>query len=210
MAIESQDLSLWQQRALNETRVNASITALLALAHCAAKDIQEPLLESLQRLSDTDLTEDQSLEILRVLEVCLIRMGRPQPSVANEIVQVLSRFYPARTEKLNRELSQLLVYLEAPDVIAKTHALMTTAPTQEEQMHYAFVLRNVKAGWAPGCDFSGSWKAIAARNVFSLSILNTPMYGVIRSGFSNRVYDTLACIGKLTLRAELEVAGCRL
>ena len=48
---------------------------------------------------------------------------------------------------MNRELVQLLIYLNAPDVIAKTLDLLDKATTQEEQVHYIFHLRNVKSGW---------------------------------------------------------------
>ena len=149
LAIESQDLSFWQRRALEETRVNASLTALLALARCAGREVQQPLLESLGRLADEELTEAQSLEALRVLQLCFIRMGGIDTDTREDVVKVLSRFYSARTGNLNRELCQLLAYLEAPDVIGKTLALMATAPNQDDQMYYAFALRNVKAGWTP-------------------------------------------------------------
>ncbi len=148
-AVESQDVSLWEQRALDETQINASIHALLALARRGDKQSQGVLLESLGRLAEQELTEAQNLEALRVLQLCFVRMGRLDTETTEEVVAALSKFYPAKTERLNRELCQLLVYLEAPEVIAKTLALMAAAPTQEEQMHYAFALRNVKAGWTP-------------------------------------------------------------
>src|SRR5205823_5558599 len=77
VAIETQDVVLWQQRALDETRVNASINALLALARRGDKEVQPLLLESLGRLADEELTEAQSLEAVRVLQVCFIRLGKP-------------------------------------------------------------------------------------------------------------------------------------
>ncbi len=58
-------------------------------------------------------------------------------------------FIPSPSRELNAELCKLLVYLEAPDVAAKTMALMAKAPTQEEQMEYALSLRNLKTGWTP-------------------------------------------------------------
>jgi glucose/arabinose dehydrogenase len=137
VAIESQDLSRWQQRALDETRINASINALLALARRGDREVQHALLESLGRLAARNLNEAQGLEALRVLELCFIRMGKPNPETAAEVVKILSRFYPAKTENLNRELCQLLVFLDAPDVLTNTLALMADAATQEEQMHYA-------------------------------------------------------------------------
>ena len=149
VAVESQDVLLWQQRALDEPRINASLHALLALARRGDKEIQGALLNSLGRLTNQELTGDQSLDALRVLQVSFIRMGRPDTETTKEVVQALSKFYPAKTESLNRELCQLLAFLEAPDVIPKTLARMAAAPTQEEQMYYAFTLRNVKAGWTP-------------------------------------------------------------
>lgn len=147
VAIESQDVGRWRQRALEETNLNASLTALLALARCGSASDLEPLLASLGRLKSRSLTEAQSLDALRVLEVSFIRLGKPHSDLASAIVRDLSAIYPAKSESLNRELSQLLVFLEAPDVLPKTLALLSLAPTQEEQMHYGFVLRNVKNGW---------------------------------------------------------------
>ena len=63
------------------------------------------------------------------------RMGKPDTETTEEVVKVLSKFYPAKTENLNRELCQLLVYLKAPDVITKSLALMSAAPTQDEQIN---------------------------------------------------------------------------
>jgi putative heme-binding domain-containing protein len=74
-------------------------------------------------------------------------MGKPDSDTADEIIKTLTPFYPARSESVNRELCQLLVYLEAPDALPKTLGLMAAVATQQEQMHYAFVLRNVKHGW---------------------------------------------------------------
>jgi putative heme-binding domain-containing protein len=147
VAVESQDVPLWQDRALAEERTNGSLTALLALARKGQSNLQVDLLQSLCRLAGRSLTEAQTLEALRVLQLCFIRMGRPDYEVATAVARELSGFYPALTENVNRELCQLLVYLDAPDAITKTLALLSAAPTQQEQMHYACILRNAKTGW---------------------------------------------------------------
>ncbi|MBI3875024.1 MAG: PQQ-dependent sugar dehydrogenase, partial [Verrucomicrobia bacterium] len=51
VAIEHQDVALWQQHALNETRTQAALTALTALARCGGKEAQPALLASLDRLA---------------------------------------------------------------------------------------------------------------------------------------------------------------
>jgi putative heme-binding domain-containing protein len=65
-------------------------------------------------------------------------------------IDKLSRQYPAPSWPLNRELSQLLVALGAPDVVQKTLDLRDKATTQEEQLHYEVALRLATNGWTPG------------------------------------------------------------
>src|SRR5206468_9851733 len=62
IAIESQPVEQWQQRALAERSVNGSLTALLALARCADKSLQKELLERLEKLFPGQLNEAQKLE----------------------------------------------------------------------------------------------------------------------------------------------------
>ncbi len=147
VALESQPPAQWTRRALSEKRPNGALTALLALARCGGKETQEPLLQALARLPLEELSEEQQLEKLRVMELSFIRQGQPGPALAAAAREELDAHYPSASERVNYELSELLVYLEAPDVVAKTLALLDAAPTQEEQVHYVFVLRTVKSGW---------------------------------------------------------------
>jgi putative heme-binding domain-containing protein len=147
IAIEWQDVDLWRNRALEETNPQAGLTALLALARCGGKETQDGLLLALKKFPLDSLDEELKLEKLRVIELSFIRQGRPSPELAKLALAKLNAQYPCSSEKVNRELVQLLVYLNAPDVIAKTLDLLAKAPTQEEQIHYIYCLRNVKSGW---------------------------------------------------------------
>ena len=49
--------------------------------------------------------------------------------------------FPARAVEVDCLLAELLVYLEAPTAAAKIMAALREAPTQEEQIDYALVLR---------------------------------------------------------------------
>ncbi len=84
---------------------------------------------------------------LRAIELCFARQGRPGAELVKEQVADLDPFYPSSSRNVNFELSQLLICLEAPDVVEKTLELLDAAPTQEEQIHYVFHLRNLKTGW---------------------------------------------------------------
>jgi putative heme-binding domain-containing protein len=147
IAIEWQDVSLWKQRALAETQPDAALNALLALARCGGKETQSELLMALGKFPLDSLSRTQKLEKLRVIQLSFIRQGKPAPALAQRAIERLDRLYPSDDELLNRELSQLLIFLEAPNVVPKTLALLDQAKTQEEQAHYIFYLRTLKSGW---------------------------------------------------------------
>ena len=147
VAVESEPVASWQERALAETNVTAAVTALLALARVGSRDLQPALVRALNRLGAGQLTEAQTLAGLRALEVAFARLGRPAEKLRQEALAAWLPLYPAPSERLNRELCQLLVYLEAPEVVPRTLALLDSAPTLEEQIHYVFHLRALKAGW---------------------------------------------------------------
>lgn len=59
----------------------------------------------------------------------------------------LSPLYPDREWRVNRLLSRILARVDAPDFVPKTLQLLAVAQTQQEQLHYIFVLRKAKHGW---------------------------------------------------------------
>jgi putative heme-binding domain-containing protein len=147
IAIESQDLASWKDRAINENNAEAALNALMALARCGNRETQKELLGALKKFPLDSLDEEHKLAKLRILTVSFARQGKPEPELAKLAIEKLDRLYPSTSERMNHELSQLLIFLEAPGVITKTMDLLTRAKTQEEQVHYIFHLRSVKNGW---------------------------------------------------------------
>ena len=147
IALEWQDVPGWKDRALSEQNPTAGLTALLALARCGGKGTQRDLLLALKKFPLESLPLDQQLEKLRIVQLSFIRQGRPDPDIAAVAIEKLDQLYPNQNEAMNRELSQLLIYLEAPNVVTETLTLLDKARTQEEQAHYIFYLRNLKKGW---------------------------------------------------------------
>ena len=142
-------MGFWQQRALRETRVTALNEALVALARVGPKSAQSQLLEALGRIPLAAVSEEQALEALRVYGLAFIRMGRPDAATSQQVAARLDAVYPSPSVFINRELCQLLVYLESPTVVAKSMKLLEHAATQEEQGHYLVTLRTAKLGWTP-------------------------------------------------------------
>ncbi|MCX7392283.1 MAG: c-type cytochrome [Planctomycetia bacterium] len=147
LAIERNPVAEWQTKSLAEKQPHAAFTSLLALARLGAADTQPAIMKSLAAIPFAKLTEEQTLEKLRVIEVSIARQGVPTGDVAKQIIAELDQQYPAKSEFVNRELSQILLALNAPNAVSKTVALLEAAPTQEEQTTYAMHLRNVKVGW---------------------------------------------------------------
>lgn len=148
LAIEHRPVAEWQEKALQEKRPVAAIEAAIALARHAAPDVASSLVRSLRSIDWESLPESQKLALLRAYGLTLIRLGPLNTKDASELKGRLAPYYPAKSYDLNRELSTLLIALDAENVVEKTLQLLTTAPTQEEQIHYALVLRVAKTGWS--------------------------------------------------------------
>ena len=146
LAYERRPVSEWKEAALHETRPMAALTQLLALARVGDKSVQPELLEALKKFPLDSLEDELKLLKLRVLKLSFIRQGRPAEDLAKMGIEKLGRQYPAKTFALNRELSELLIWLGAPDAVEKTLALLETAKGQEEQIWYACMLREAQ-GW---------------------------------------------------------------
>ncbi len=146
IAVEAQPVAQWKDRALAEKKTEGGLTALLALARVGGKETQPALLEAVKRFKWSSLSEAQQLDKLRIISLSCIRQGRPAKAAEDALITELDAQYPAKTEFLNRELAQVLIYLRAPHAIGKTLKLMADAPTQEEQIHYLFHLRTAQ-GW---------------------------------------------------------------
>src|SRR6266481_2123007 len=150
IAIESQPVDRWKDAAILESNTNAALNALLSLARCGGKETQRDLLTAaLKKFPLDSLSVTQKLQKLRIIELSFIRQGKPDADLAKLALEKLDRAYSSDNEFVNRELSQLLIYLEATNVVTKTLALLDKSQTQEEQAHYIFYLRNLKPG-SPG------------------------------------------------------------
>jgi putative heme-binding domain-containing protein len=163
VAIEHCDLAAWKERAFAESTPQAAITALLALVRATGSDPfhrqpdapqpdpawLEKIVTALEKIDYQTLTNDQKLELLRVYAIAFNRLGPPNDDIKERTIKRFDPHFPAATRELNAELSNLLVYLQAPSAAEKTILLLATAPTQEEQIEYARALRMLKAGWTP-------------------------------------------------------------
>ena len=152
IAIEHLGWTNWAIKALQETRPNASIEAIIALARSlsevkestgwghektssapvdwvaeSAELMQNNMFESLSRLDWEALSTEQKLSLLRAYQLVYTRLGKPYPKQRQKLAARLEPFFPAKDPYVNRELCQLLVAFDSKKVVPQTLALMATA-----------------------------------------------------------------------------------
>ncbi|MGN6490602.1 MAG: c-type cytochrome [Agriterribacter sp.] len=127
IAVEHQPVAQWQQKALSEGDPVIRINALVALARHGNKTLKNDILKSLTGIRYNELSPSQQLDLLRVFEVVLYRMGKPEATQREALISYLDPLYPATTNIANRQLVKLLVYIDAPQVVQKTIPLLETA-----------------------------------------------------------------------------------
>lgn len=160
-----------------------TLNAVTALARGAERtglnteQVRTGALKSLQQTSFARLTDTEKLDYVRAASLVFIRLGEATELQRQQVLKDLDAAFPSGNRNLDRELCQLLVYLDSPTVVAKTVKLMNQPPQREDidmgellnrnagygkaikamidnqpdkqQMWYAFCLRVAKAGWTP-------------------------------------------------------------
>jgi len=147
VALEHRPVKSWRDRALAEANPTARINAVIALARTGETSDGPTILKSLGEIPWLKLDQQRQLELLRAYQLTFIRFGKPTGTAAKKVIERLDPLYPADGFNQNRELSQQLVYIESPTVAAKTLDLLTKGRDQQQQIHFALVLRLVEAGW---------------------------------------------------------------
>ena len=172
VAIEHRPLDEWQDRALAEKDPQALVTALMAMARKFERedngkepDIDTPIpawpasasskgatvrrgiLKALDRLHWANLSVDQKIQVMRVLTLTFLRIGPPDAEERADIVGRGGADFPTGAADLDVEIGQLMVYLQAPYAAAALVDALENSPTQEEQIRFAAMLRQLKTGW---------------------------------------------------------------
>lgn len=176
VAVEHQPAESWADRALNEERTQAKITALVALARSDESDYRDDIYQSLMEMNFENMIPEHQLGYLRALALTIIRLGEPDQQNLQRITDRLYDILPNEDNRVNTELIRVLVRLRDSRVIDKALTLMQneTVPETEGwtnildrserygstikemienppptlELHYAFLLRNLSEGWS--------------------------------------------------------------
>jgi putative heme-binding domain-containing protein len=206
IAIERQPVKLWRDRALAEKDPQAIIEASIALARVGrtgnpnpqeygkpapgtssgavgpanAEDakLEAQILTRLDTVDFTKLDLDHQLQLLRAYQVVFARLGKADAAACAKAAAHFEPLYPSANPLVNRELSQLLIFLDSKSVVGKTLALVASAKDDAaaiasdellarnpgyakaaesahasrpnlQQIALIAALRNARAGWTP-------------------------------------------------------------
>ncbi len=134
MVLEHQNTNAWAQKALQENDPIVKTQALIALIRSADKSFKMDIEKGIASVNFKSLSETQKINLLRAIELGILRMGKPELENKNAILKSIDASYPSASPLLNRSLSKVLVYLEAPMAIDRTLTLMASAETLNEEV----------------------------------------------------------------------------
>lgn len=199
IALEHQPVADWRDRALHEPEPRARLAALMALVRCGSPELTKPVLVALGELSVSRLERQDQLDWIRVCSLVGTRFGKPAAAERAGLLGAIAALFPAASYELNKELAQLLVFLEAPGIVDRALRAMESAPSQEEQLHYALCLRTLDPNtWTPSERerFFG-WFARAVATGGGVT------YGEYLFGIRGEVADKLAPVNQQALAGLL-------
>ena len=147
IALEHQPLESWRQQALGVSAPQAMVTAAYALARQGSKQDQEAILAGLSAIDFDSLATPLKLELIRAHSLVWMRLGGPNENQRQAALSQLDGHFPGSNALINRDLAAVLVYLNAPNVVDRCVEQMSLASAQEDQIHYAFCLRETEQGW---------------------------------------------------------------
>ena len=132
MAVENQPVASWWNKVVEDENAERKIQGVVALARRGQPAHQYAALKALTSISFGDLPEAEKLNMIRAYGLVFIRLGEPADHWRMKVSNQLMESYPSSSFNLNKELAQLLAYLEAPGYVDKTLALLEAA--SEETM----------------------------------------------------------------------------
>ncbi len=124
VALEHQNVDQWFNRFMNEKAAEKIIEASIGLAHQGDASMLSKILQKLNTISLEKQSPQHQLNLLRSYELLFIRMGAPNNADKLATSKKLKPHFPHASDEMNRELGQLLLYLDADGITQGLVALL--------------------------------------------------------------------------------------
>lgn len=121
VALENQDVDIWKDKVTQDASVLRKIALVLAIAHQGEDKDRAMALQSLTELDWTSLSSIEKIDFLRAIELLIIRSNQNiDESLKKAIATKLLPFHLKESEFLNKEITKLLSYLDASEILEPT------------------------------------------------------------------------------------------
>ena len=153
IAIEHTPRAEWKDRVLRETNPLGALEGMLAWVRTANGESLQPVLDRVFAMlkNSAKLSTENKLRLFRTLMYTTTEIKDGLSAAQREqLYGLVATQFPAKDERLNRELALLMGYSGQPPAIAELLAAMPDGDeNQELQLQYLYALRMVKQGWTP-------------------------------------------------------------
>ena len=119
IALEHQPIDSWLNSYKKETDSQKIIESSIALIHQGKSDLQPLILNKLLSIPIKSLDENLQVDLLRAYSLNFIRMGKPDNRQSQKIINALNPSFASSKGAVSKELSQILLFLEANGIIEK-------------------------------------------------------------------------------------------
>ena len=126
VALERHPVDSWLQKLQSENETKPLFEAAIAAAHSNNQSVKSPVLSKLKSVDPETLDLQGKLDLVRVYALIFSRLGAPDSDISNLPA------YPSGNPALDRELSEMLVFLNHAEVIGPTLTLMEQAESTIE------------------------------------------------------------------------------
>ena len=142
IALENQPVAQWFNKLMGETDTQKIIVASIAAAR-QGKQSQSNILTKLNSINQEGLTTEQQLDLLRAYQLLFIRKGEPHKYDRIHTVKNLSRYFPNKSDHVNRELGQLLLYLDADGITEELVTLLDKHTKESTNLSKDFLTEEI-------------------------------------------------------------------
>ena len=119
IVLEHRPVENWISKLEIEQEAKKIIPATIALARNSISAQQKLLLTKLNSISFESLTKQNQVNLLRAYGLSFIRQGKPTKKELNRINKRLNNQFPNKDNTVNKELAQLLLFMEADGITKK-------------------------------------------------------------------------------------------
>lgn len=147
IALEHQPVDSWREKVGEIDDDHARTLAVIALARHGNASDQGIAFRSLRKVNWKKLPAEGKIALLRAYGLVAMRLKPFNEKQKQAILNKIGGSLPTGENEVDRELAQVLIHLDAPGVVEQVVGLMNSAPSQEDQIHYALALRDVTNGW---------------------------------------------------------------